>query len=126
MFKQDKPVQFSALFVFFAFLAYIVSTGCTNRNKQDIMTISVCDTSVTTYSATVSNIITTKCNDQSGCHGSISPASASLLTYQNVKDRIGDILVQIKNGSMPKNNSKLDDCSILKIETWANKGALNN
>lgn len=126
MFKQDNTGKRIKATLLFIGVVSACTIGCTNRNRQEIMATNMCDTTLTTYSAIVSNIITTKCNDQSGCHGSASPGSVSLQSYQNVKDRITDILDRIKSGNMPKSNPNLDDCTILKIETWANKGAINN
>ncbi len=126
MFKQINT-NMKTFLVFCVFCVMIFSVfSCTNRNKQDIIENSICDTTITKYSTVISTIITTNCNTQSGCHGGVSLGSVSLESYQDVKDRAADIVNRINSGNMPKNNPKLSDCNILKIETWVNKGAQNN
>ena len=126
MFKQINPQNFTRPLIYSLIIMMTAITfSCTNHNKQDILHLNICDTSITKYSTTISTIISNNCASQSGCHGPL-PGSVSLEIYQNVKDRATDIVNRIKAGNMPKNNPKLDDCTILKIETWVNKGALNN
>lgn len=127
MFKQINMKTTAICFTYIACVVAILSMfSCTNKNKQDILNQGICDTSNTKYSTVISPIITTSCNTQSGCHGGASLGSVSLESYQDVKDRVTDIVNRVNSGNMPKNNSKLDDCSISKIESWVNKGAQNN
>lgn len=106
-------------------------TNCTNNNKQDILTAAGgCDTSVTTYSSTVSKIMLDYCTN---CHGGSSPsAGISLESYGDVKTYTdnGKLLGSIKHTAgispMPQGSGKLDDCTIAKLERWINNGALNN
>ena len=127
MFKQITLSR-KALFFFPLFISALIATfsSGTNRKKQDLLNVTVCDTANAKYSNAISVIVTNSCNTQAGCHGSASPGSVVLESYQSVKDRTGDILSRIQSGNMPKNNAKLDDCSIAKFESWVNKGALNN
>ena len=100
--------------------------SCSYRNTEEILG-AVCDTSNTKYSTYVKNIITTRCNSESGCHG-VDAGSISLETYADVTASgiPDDILTRIKSGNMPKGSSKLDDCTIYKIENWMSTGAQNN
>jgi hypothetical protein len=119
-----KRLTTTLLFSITASLLFLI--GCTSKNKQDLLSTTICDTIDTKFSTVVNQIIVTQCNTQSGCHGSPSFGSISLEGYQNVKDNYASILTRIKSGNMPKNNPALDACSILKIETWINRGAQNN
>lgn len=84
-----------------------------------------CDTVNTKYASVIAPILQTNCNTN-GCHGGSSASSILLENYQQVKDNYANILTRINSGNMPKNNPKLDDCKINKIQTWVNKGAQNN
>lgn len=119
-FQKNKIPLFSLFFLIGFF------TDCTNHNKQTILGNGFCDTSNTKFAAVIQPIIQTHCNTQSGCHGGINYGSIPLESFQNIKDKYSDILSRIKSGNMPKGNPKLDDCTILKFETWVNKGAQNN
>ena len=98
----------------------------------DIST-TTCDTANITYSKQVVSIINTNCNN---CHATALANSIgggiNLGTYTAMKPYItnGSLLNSIlQNGKaapMPKNASKLSSCNILVIQTWINKGALNN
>jgi hypothetical protein len=97
------------------------------------ITTTTCDTVNITYSNQVSGIINANCNN---CHASALANSIgggiNLGTYTAMKPYItnGSFLNSIlHNGQaapMPKNASKLSSCNILVIQTWINKGALNN
>jgi hypothetical protein len=50
----------------------------------------------------------------------------SLEGYANVNSNYAEILTRIKSGNMPKGASKLDDCTISKIETWIGRGHQDN
>lgn len=127
MFKQISSLQFGQFLLFFAaFTVLALVNSCTNRNKQDLLSVNICDTANAKYSNAVSVILTNSCNQQAGCHGTNSPGSVLLDNFQAVKDRASDILSRIQTGNMPKNNPKLDACSISKVESWINKGAQNN
>lgn len=121
MFKQYRTYVYTLSFLF---VCWSMTQGCVNKNKQDIL--GSCDTSDTKFSTVVKPIIDMHCNSASGCHGSISQGAILLEGYQNVKDNYANILVRVKSGDMPKNNPKLDNCTIFKIESWINKGAINN
>ena len=96
-------------------------------------TATTCDTVNITYSNQVLSIVNTNCNN---CHAAAVANSIggciNLSTYTAMKPYItnGSFLNSIlQNGQaapMPKNASKLSSCNILVIQTWINKGALNN
>ena len=84
------------------------------------------------FNSAVLPIMTQHCN-QSTCHNSIDRAS------QIVLDNHADLLVSANDGSllgsirhtspyspMPKSAGKLDDCTIQKVATWIEQGALDN
>ncbi|HNF71960.1 MAG TPA: hypothetical protein PLP34_06090 [Chitinophagaceae bacterium] len=107
----------------FLFLAGMNFVSCTN-NKQQKLLGDICDTTVTQFAAFVNPVITNHCLS---CHNDADPQGGiSLEGYTNVKDHYPKILETIKNGSMPKNGTPLDICTITKIETWVNRGAQNN
>lgn len=108
-----------------ASISVIFLSGCYYDSKEYLLGgISICDTSNTQFAAVVNPIIIQNCIS---CHGGSSPsAGISLEGYTNVKNNYNAILNSINNGSMPKGSPKLDDCSILKIQTWVNRGAQNN
>jgi mono/diheme cytochrome c family protein len=92
-----------------------------------------CDTTNVIYANQISQIVNANCNN---CHGAstanligggINLSTYSLLkTYVDNGNFLNSILQNGKASPMPKNASKLDACSINKIQNWVNKGALNN
>ena len=89
-----------------------------------------CDTSNVTYSGTVASIMEVSCN---GCHGGSDPF-AGIRT-----DNYEDLKITVENGrfwgainhdpqysAMPKDRPQLSDCSLLQIQIWIDKGALND
>jgi uncharacterized membrane protein len=128
------------LFLFIVLFASCSSflTAC-YYDKADIIypstggVVGNCDTANITYANQVVQVLNTHCNT---CHSSAAAASIgggiNLSTYTSVKtyatsgSLLNSILQNGKASPMPKNASKLDNCSITKIQTWINKGALNN
>lgn len=94
---------------------------------------TVCDTLNITFANQVATILTNNCNN---CHGAATAnsigAGINLSTYAAAKPYItnGSLLNSIlQNGKaapMPKNATKLSSCNISVIQSWINKGALNN
>ena len=109
-------------------------TSCDYNNKEDMFPISeTCDTMNVSYSETIVPIITTYCL---GCH---SNTSAPLIGDNNRLEDYSDLKDYIENGSfwgslngepayeqMPFNGSKLDDCTLLKVKSWIDKGYPEN
>jgi len=89
-----------------------------------------CDTTNVTFSGTVTTILNNNC---SGCHSS-SNANAygggfTFSTYSQFKSQANLILGSINQTNswpMPKGGGKLDACSINQIQSWINKGMINN
>lgn len=104
-------------------------------DKADVVypsTAVACDTSNVTYSNQIVSILNTECNY---CHGSAANSIgggiylnsyAALKPYVNNGSLLNSILQNGKASPMPKNGAKMDYCSISKIQSWINKGALNN
>ncbi len=118
-----KNSLFFSLFIF----AYC---SCTYKNKVDELQQNLCDTIETKYASTIAPILSANCNS---CHSGATPsANINLETYDEVKKYVnnGSLLGSIKHESgwdaMPQGASKMDDCKILKIQTWIGRGAINN
>ena len=128
---QIPPMKMISIVLFSGFLLVCLS-GC-YYDKEELLYPSACDSSNVTYALTIEPIINTNCLS---CHDSKSSGASggaiSLEGYQNVLAQVqsGALLKVIKHESgvspMPKNQSKLSDCNISKIETWINSGAPNN
>jgi uncharacterized membrane protein len=91
---------------------------------------SSCDTSAITFSATIRNIISNKCQ---GCHsGTGASGGIDLSSYSGVKAKVTDgrlwgaINHQPGFSPMPKNGAKLNDCEISQIRKWIDAGSPNN
>ncbi len=91
-----------------------------------------CDTTNVTYSNQIVSILNAQCNY---CHGAAANSIgggiylntyAALKPYVNNGSFLNSILQNGKASAMPRNGAKMDNCSILKIQSWINKGALNN
>ncbi len=104
--------------------------GCYYDNEEDLYGTAECSLDSVTYSATVLPILKNncyKCHDAANNFGGIT-----LEGYDKVKSyaQSGLLLGVIKHQSgfpaMPKNEPKLLDCHIQKIEKWITDGALNN
>ena len=126
--KKNIKTLFTIAFVSIAFSACFY-------DKADVVyptTASVCDTTNVTYSNQIVSILNAQCNY---CHGAAANSMgggiylntyAALKPYVNNGSFINSILQNGKASAMPKNGAKMDNCSILKIQSWINKGALNN
>ncbi len=79
-----------------------------------------------TFSAQVSNIISTNCA-VSGCHVANQPRP-DFTIFSNVQSRADLIKTRVNNGSMPPSNSglSLSQSEIDLISCWVNDGADNN
>jgi hypothetical protein len=98
--------------------------------KNNSCVSSACDSVNVTYSVTIKNIISNKCQ---GCHSGSAPANGfDLSTYAGVKARINDgklwgAVNHIPGYSpMPKNGSKLSVCELGQVKKWIDMGAPNN
>lgn len=123
-------------FIFLCITVSITFNACYYDKGDVVYPVSsavLCDTSNITYSNQVVSILNTNCNQ---CHGAATAPSIGANIYLNSYSAVKAVVTSgtflnsiVQNGKaspMPKNAPKLDNCSILKIQTWINKGALNN
>ncbi|WP_317897883.1 c-type cytochrome [Aurantibacillus circumpalustris] len=108
----------------------IIKHWINNGAKNNECYVSVCDTTLYTYSE-IATILKVNCV---GCHGAANNSAGVILdSYQNVVNEAkkgGAFLGSIKHASgyyaMPKFSSQLRDCEIGKIEKWISNGMPNN
>lgn len=114
-----------------AFILLITISGCYYDIEQELYpNAGACDTSLVTYSGTVSVIMQQSCLS---CH-SIASAQGNVIlaTYNDVKNYAqSGVLAGVINHSggfspMPKGGNKLRACDIRKIELWIANGMPNN
>ena len=114
----------------------LIFSACYYDKSDTIYPITVvtnCDTTNIKYANQITSILNANCNN---CHsatlansigGGINLGSyASLKPYITNSSFLNSVLRNGKAAPMPKNANKLDNCSILVIQTWINQGALNN
>jgi len=118
-------------------LSFMLSISSCYYDKKDQIypqvVAAACDTTISTYTAVVAPIISTNC---AMCHANSvatkNGAGIVLDNYTSLKPYVtNNFLLNsiVQNGSvppMPLNMPKMDACSIKKIATWINRGALNN
>ena len=116
----------------FVVLSMFLISSCYYDKAELIYTQNVaCDTSNVKYSTVVAPILNTNCN---GCHGGNAAMGAGIIldnyastkVYIDNRRLINSILQNGTASNMPKGGGKLDACTIRKINSWINKGALNN
>lgn len=110
-----------------------LTIGCYYDKEDVLYPVNVnCDTTATaTFSGTVLPVLSNNCN---GCHGGVATAGAGIKldVYTGVKTYAdnGKLLKSLKHEAgaspMPKNGTKLDNCTIAKIQKWVSTGANNN
>jgi len=89
---------------------------------------SICDTTGISYSQHISVILSAHCTN---CHNaSLASGGHRLDIYSGVSAASSRIKGSINHSpgysAMPQGGIKLNDCQILKIETWLLAGAPNN
>lgn len=121
--------------ILFAITVVAITITSCFYDKADVVyptQVSSCDTTNVTYSNQIVSILNAQCNY---CHGAAANSIGGgiyLNTYAALKPYVtngsflNSILQNGKASAMPKNGAKMDNCSILKIQSWINKGALNN
>jgi hypothetical protein len=116
----------------FFFICIIALTGC-YYDKEDLLypQSGNCDTTNSTYSAVVQPALQTY--GCIGCHSGAAPSGNVLLnTYTNVKTYVqnGKFYGSISHSAgfiaMPQGGNKMNACTINKIKSWIDAGALNN
>ncbi len=120
---------FCAIGTIFVLSLLLVQTACYKDNKESMYPSTVfCDTTNATWGKDIKVIVDNSCAT-SGCHNNASAAGGyDLSNYTGVKTMVDNnrFLAVIESGSMPKNASKLDNCTINKVRSWIVKGALQN
>ncbi|CAN5486130.1 hypothetical protein BH11BAC1_BH11BAC1_17530 [soil metagenome] len=114
-------------------------TGCYYDNMEELHPnfATVCDTTSVTisYNTDIIPILTSGCGiSDNACHNTDNSASnIGLETYAGVMTQVTPDNLFLKSivhdpvtSAMPKGGGKLDECSIMKIESWINHGYLNN
>jgi hypothetical protein len=119
-------------------IAVVFSSGsCYYDNEEELYPEGSipCDTVNVTFSGTVWPVINDNCYS---CHSGASPSgNVSLENYDDVAaagsidpgqygSLYGVITHHSGNAPMPKNNSKLSDCTIKQIEIWINASRPDN
>lgn len=100
------------------------------QGAQDLTCQDLCNPNSFTYSVSIRNIISNKCQ---GCHSGGAPQGGiDLSTYNGVKAKVTDgrlwgAVNHLAGFSpMPKNGAKLSTCEIDQIKNWIATGAPNN
>ena len=108
----------------------LILNGCYYDKQELLSPVSSCDTTIVTYSASVSPVLTASCV---GCHtGPNAPLGIKLDVFGDVSTNAlnGKLLGAITHSPgfspMPKNGVKLSDCNIDKISKWISLGAPDN
>lgn len=120
----------SAVLLILSLLLSMPFAGCYYDVEEELYP-SGCDTSSVTYSQDIKPIMDAKCNK---CHATGSSLGAGIVldTYAGLSGtaQSGRLLGAVRHESgykfMPKNENKLDDCSILKLEIWVADGSPDN
>jgi hypothetical protein len=85
---------------------------------------TACDTNGTTFSGSVSGIISQNCAT-SGCHSN-GNKSPDLSSYSTITSNISRVKARaIDDKTMPPSGA-LHPCDILKLQDWINQGTPNN
>ena len=121
----------------FGLLISAAGTSCYYDKADQVYPATDCDTTAMTYSTDVQGVFTQYCNS---CHGGTADlgggiqlneyTTASGLAldglYGGTCTLLSSVLQDGGASSMPKGQSKIDDCSINIIRAWKNQGAPNN
>ena len=126
--------------VLFILAVFVWFSGCTNDNLEELH--PVCDTTgVVSYASVILPIMNASCGTNStGCHiNNSADGGYGFTNYTELVDYLDSPARDLKfvrtlthdpaipaNLYMPQGASKLDECSILKIQLWINNGKQNN
>lgn len=108
----------------------LLFTGCYYDIEEELYPVSgTCDTSNVTYTATIAPIMNQHCVS---CHSGSAPSgNIDLTSYANVmaEASTGSLYGSMSHdpnwSAMPQGGNKLDDCTLLKIKTWVDRGTPN-
>jgi hypothetical protein len=105
-------------------------TSCENQNEEDLFGQTDCDTSQVSYSGYVESLLEDHCYR---CHSTANLiAPFSLEGYANVQIRVssGQLYGALNHiqgyQPMPRDEPKLPECDLAKINSWIREGAPNN
>lgn len=123
----------------FILAALGLTTGCYYDNLEELHPAvgTTCDTTSVTisFAGDIVPVLSSGCGSgDMACHNTDnSDSGIGLETYDGVVAQITadnlflkSILHDPNASAMPKGGGKLDDCTIMKIESWINHGYLNN
>ncbi len=119
------------IFPVYVIFATLVFQGCYYDVEEELYPDNAtCITDSITYILTVRPILDQNCME---CHNAVSNlGNVTLETYSDVAgvassgQLVGAISHDPAYAAMPQGKSMLDDCTILKIETWVLAGSPNN
>lgn len=121
-----KSISFCAVIA--AILIAGTQTSCYKDSKEALFPIAQCDTANITWNKDIKPFVSNTCAI-SGCHDAATASGGYALNdYAGVKLCVDYMrfLIVMEQGTMPKNSSKLDPCTINKVRRWINTGALEN
>jgi mono/diheme cytochrome c family protein len=108
----------------------LIIFSCTNENEEELVAITTCDTLDVSYSKIIKPIFDENC---SVCHNAtLLTANFNISDFNQLKTRVkSGLLIGAINRfqgwpQMPKNGTKLPECTIKKIVAWRNKGIPND
>ena len=127
------------LYSFLMLFGLLISGGCYYDNlaelHPELLLDSSCDsTGIMSYQTHIKPILTNSCGANNSCHNTqgaggnvILENHAGVKTVVNNGKFLSSIIWDGNAQQMPKGSpSKLNSCSIIKIQKWVNAGALNN
>ncbi len=126
----------NSIILFFSIVTFLLVSSLYScyYDREDYLysTTTTCTDTVYSYIGRIKTIVDQNCAT-SGCHAGASPeAGIGLENYADVKNSVenGQFLCSITWSSgcsqMPKNSSKLDNCTITAVEQWKAKGYPEN
>lgn len=126
--KVLRIIEISAGMACILMAVGIVASGCYYDVEEELYPNN-CNTEAVTYTSTVLPILQRECYT---CHDALTQnGGVNLEGYDEVFVWVanGKVLSAIRHESafpMPQDAPMLDSCTIAKIETWIDAGALNN
>jgi len=122
---------FKKSFVLIGVVTMLLLNSCYYDNAEDLYpNPPACDTTNVTFSVDVFPVINASCTS---CHSGSAPGgNVSLSNYDEIVASavngglLGTIMHDANWSPMPKNGTKLDDCTIKKLEIWVANGTPNN
>lgn len=109
---------------------WLLNASCTRDNEEDLFGEQKCIIGDVRYTATIAPIMQQHCNT---CHtGTAPPANVITGNYTSLREVAldGRLLGSVKHlpgfEPMPFGLPQLDECLILRIETWVLAGAPDN